>query len=267
MIPSLGFSVQEQSEMSLSAGRIEEMAAIFSASGCLLLKDIFPMGLMQQLYRHLLWHYRRYLLPDAYHDDALRVGESRWMVTLKLKGPFADPLVFAHPLLWPLFRHLLGEEMILNSFGGVLSLPGAKAQHEHRDLPALFGDHPIDAQMPCFALTLMIPLVECNEHNGTTMLRVGSHLVPEKQAEQMQGELPIVPVGSCLLMDYRLHHGGTPNHSEQARPLIYAVYSRPWLRDYRNFKKQHPLLIPRRVFRGLSETQRALLATAHQTWW
>ncbi|MCB9644694.1 MAG: phytanoyl-CoA dioxygenase family protein [Myxococcales bacterium] len=267
MLPSLRFSPQEQSQLTLLPETLDQMETAFTQAGCLLLEQVFPQATIQQVLRYFLLHYRRFLTPDSYHEDALRVGDERWMVTVKLKGAFADPLLWAHPLIYPLFSRLLGEELILNSFGVVVSLPGAKAQHEHRDLPALFGDQPIDAMMPCFAMTLMVPLISCNEHHGTTMLRVGSHLVSEQEAEGMEETRPEVPTGSCLLMDYRLHHGGTANLSQTARPLLYAVFSKPWLRDYRNFKKQHPLCIPRRTLAGISPHLQGLFAQARVTWW
>jgi hypothetical protein len=69
-----------------------------------------------------------------------------------------------------------------------------------------------------------------------------------------------------LLIDYRLQHGGTANHAKQARPLLYLVYSRPWFRDHRNFKKQSALLTTRASFRKMDAPLKQMLRFAEQRW-
>jgi hypothetical protein len=44
-------------------------------------------------------------------------------------------------------------------------------------------------------------------------------------------------------MDYRLVHAGTQNRSPNPRPVLYNVYARPWYRDWKNYRKQPPLVI------------------------
>lgn len=134
---------------------------------------------------------------------------------------------------------MLGQDCILGGFGAVVSLPGASDQHEHRDHTPLFGSA-IDRQLPCVAITVITPLVDMNETTGTTRVYTASHTLAGHPSAD-SAEEPSVRVGSSLLMDYRLMHGGTANRSQLERPVLYSVYSRPWFRDVNNSTK-HPLL-------------------------
>lgn len=69
---------------------------------------------------------------------------------------------------------------------------------------------------------------------------------------------PLGPVGSCLLMDYRLTHQGLANRSNQVRPVLSMVYNRPWFRDAVNYKKQPPLAISTEEFSRIPESYRGL---------
>jgi len=267
MIPTFDFAKQQSWESEPKPEVLAKMQSVFRESGCLHLKGIYPPTFLETLHRHFSKQYRKYMNPHQGHDNALKVGNKRWMVTVKMQDAFAETLLYAHPLLLSFAKLLLGEECVLNSFGCVVALPGALDQHGHRDLPALFDDTPIDGELPCFALTLLLPLVDCNEVQGTTELRVGSHLVTEAEAEQMAAARPDISLGSCVLMDYRLHHGGTANLSDKPRPLLYMAYSRPWFLDYRNYKRQSPLWITRKTYRQMEREHRALFSRAKVTWW
>jgi ectoine hydroxylase-related dioxygenase (phytanoyl-CoA dioxygenase family) len=105
-----------------------------------------------------------------------------------------------------------------------------------------------------------------NTINGTTALWLGSH----RDAGAAKGESaePEVREGSCMLWDFRLKHGGTPNQGTAPRPLLYLTYCRRWFLDQINFnnrqenKKQRPLLASAQFLAGLSEHHQRLLARA-----
>ena len=80
---------------------------------------------------------------------------------------------------------------------------------------------------------------------------------------------PVVREGSCMLWDFRLMHGGTPNRSALPRPLLYLTYCRPWFVEYMNFNakknpKQKPLLATKTFLSGLSEQHQRLLVRAQE---
>jgi hypothetical protein len=73
---------------------------------------------------------------------------------------------------------------------------------------------------------------------GTTRLWPRTHVLDDEAAAAVAPEDPVVLAGSCLLMDYRLRHGGTANRSETVRPILYNVYQRRWFRDFVNYGQQ-----------------------------
>jgi ectoine hydroxylase-related dioxygenase (phytanoyl-CoA dioxygenase family) len=239
---------------------------MFRSHGCLLLEGVLERRQVERLHAAFVRRYRRYF-RDREHADALRVGGGRFMVTVTLRPPFDTPALYANPLVYPILQRLLGPQCVLGSFGSVISLPGAPDQHVHRDHPPLFEEPGLDAEMPAFAVTLIVPLVELDATNGTTRLWPGSHRVWDESVESIEPEDPLVAAGSCLLMDYRLRHGGTANRSTDVRPILYSVYQRPWFRDTQNFKKQDPLQITARAYRALAEEHRPLFAAAEVLHW
>ena len=191
------------------------------------------------------------------HDDALRVGDRRLIITINLEPPFNDPQLFANPYLLPVLEAALDDGFVLGAFGIVCSLASAPAQHRHADGGFLFPRSGIDMLLPASAITVGIPLLEMNDVHGTTALWLGSHRdasrVPNECEEE--GIKPIVREGSCMLWDFRLSHGGTPNRSALPRPLLYLTYCRPWFLDHLNYGKSNPsrnLCLSRRIFGRVS---------------
>ena len=88
---------------------------------------------------------------------------------------------------------------------------------------------------------------------------MGSHVVDIDQETEYQD--PIVPLGSCLLMDYRLLHGGMANRSSQVRPILYNVYCRPWFHDDLNFRRQSALKLTDKEYRRVPKALQYLFAS------
>jgi ectoine hydroxylase-related dioxygenase (phytanoyl-CoA dioxygenase family) len=110
---------------------------------------------------------------------------------------------------------------------------------------------------------MLVPLVEMNESSGTTRTFMGSHRADfDKSAYQD----PLVPVGSCLLMDYRLLHGGLANRSSKERPILYNVYCRPWFRDDLNFRRQSAIKISDEEFGRVPEALQNLFSWRGDTY-
>lgn len=203
-------------------------------NGYAILDRLLPEATMAALQRAFAAHAGQ-LLDEAPRDSALEVGDRRNLFPLPFTGAFADPLVWANPAIVALARLALADEAILESYGVVVSLPGAERQHFHRDGPALF-DSAISPLLPAHALTVAFPLVEMNETNGTTALWPGSHRW-QKADEKAPSFSPAVPPGSAMLWDFRTYHAGTANSSAQPRPLITATFARRWYQDPVNFEQ------------------------------
>jgi ectoine hydroxylase-related dioxygenase (phytanoyl-CoA dioxygenase family) len=95
---------------------------------------------------------------------------------------------------------------------------------------------------------------------GPTLVWPGSHRSPNFNPESLEPEKPMLSLGDCLLMDYRLVHGGAANQSDQVRPILYNIYFRPWFRDYINYSKQRRLEISREALNQVPPQYRHLFA-------
>lgn len=258
MLPTISFTPDEHARSCVRQDVLQQAVKQFRLHGCLFLDDVFPTKFMTRLRNAYQKRYARYF-EEAHHLDALEVGQKRYMVTVAFRPPFTAPLLYAHPLVLPIIRAILGEDCVLGSLASVVSLPGAALQHLHRDGPALFPTMPNEL-LPCYALTMAIPLIEFNDVHGTTRMWPGTHLQIAEQPVNASFVDPQVPVGSCFLMDYRILHQGTENRSQHVRPLLYLVYHRPWFKDYRNYKKQPFLIISKRQYQKIPECYRGMFA-------
>jgi ectoine hydroxylase-related dioxygenase (phytanoyl-CoA dioxygenase family) len=187
------------------------------------------------------------------------VGNRRLQVPVDFSAPFGSPDLYANPLILPILQALLGPGLFFGIFGSVTSLPGAEDQHLHRDNPLLFGEA-INRFLPPYAINLFVPLVEFNAMTGTTRLLPGTHVRTGPEALQHPACDPIVRVGSCLLMDYRLYHQGTANRSETIRPMLFCAYHLPWYKDYWNQKTWPFLRISDADYAAIPAEHRSMFA-------
>jgi ectoine hydroxylase-related dioxygenase (phytanoyl-CoA dioxygenase family) len=254
-------SIQASDNVTTSA-ILKQAADLFLEHGCLVLKSAFDPQFIAMLHRDFVKKYNRYF-QDTTFPDALKVGDKRTMVTLRVESYFNSPELYANFRTFNLLKYLLSDAMILGSMGAVSALPGAQRQHVHRDHANIFdtttvypgGDrcYPV---LPPYAITVVVPLVALDELTGSTRMWPGSHLVLDNQAMAGPAVEPMVALGDCYLMDYRLMHGGMPNRSEIVRPILYNVYYRPWFRDYQNYPLQTAL--------SMTETERAKVPAAYR---
>jgi len=220
------------------AGWIEAAADCLVRQGYLILDNVLPARVVEALDAAFLETYDR-LIKDEDSDEVRRVGFQRYMMALGFSGPFADPLVFANPHILSVVRRVMEPTAVMEAYGVIVSLPGAPAQPLHFDGPHLFSTE-LATILPAYAVTCGLPLIEMNEENGTTCIRPGSH---RWRSEEEGGPAlaPRIPVGSCMMWDFRLRHFGTANRSTVPRPLLYCTYARPWFKDPVNFRDKKRL--------------------------
>lgn len=101
-----------------------------------------------------------------------------------------------------------------------------------------------------------------NELTGTTRFYKGSHRIPTDEVEALGAQDPQVPVGSCLLNDYRCAHRGLGNQSQQVRPILTLIFNRRWFRDFKDLSKQPPLRLTDAACQRLPADFRPLFS-----WW
>ena len=81
----------------------------------------------------------------------------------------------------------------------------------------------------------------------------GRNPVVERLAEYFPSIKVVLKPGEILIRDLAMWHRGTPNRSQEARPNLALIYSRPWLKTH-----YPPIEIPQSTYEGLSERARKL---------
>lgn len=90
-------------------------------------------------------------------------------------------------------------------------------------------DSGFNAVLPTWAVTFVCPSGPIDALRDTTALWPGSQLANE-EPDAPAFVAPEVLPGCCALWDFRTWHRGLENRSDEARPLLYAVASRPlWI--------------------------------------
>lgn len=254
MLITIEFTAEERAARSPASEKVTRAATALRTHGCVFLRDVLPAPFVAAL-RDAFLARQSDQLQAALRDEAGGVGHKRFQVPLDLSGPFNDPQLYANPFVLPILRAVLGEELVLGGCGTVTSLPGATDQHVHRDGPPLFNKV-VNRMVPAHAVDLFVPLIELNEHTGSTRLFPDTHINTDLDPATATFVDPVIPVGSCLLIDYRLYHQGRANRSDQIRPLLYCVYHQPWFKDYKNHATT--------AFFRLSDAERAKIQPEHR---
>ena len=257
----------ERNTGKFSSATLRNASHCMRTDGALILEQIIDPALVLEAKEIFAQRYDRYL-DGQKHDDALQVGDRRLMITVDLEPPLGRRELFANSWLFSVLRDTFEDDFILDAFGVVCSLPAAPRQHIHQDGGVLFPQAGLNRLLPLTAVTVAIPLLEMNQTHGTTAIWAGSHR-DEARADRARalaegGEEPLVREGSCMLWDYRLQHGGTPNRSSVPRPLLYMTYCRPWFTDHKNYRKQAPLRVSKGFMAELPDELRCLLARARE---
>ena len=249
-MPRLIYSPEDLAATSVRPEMLALGVSLFQTYGTVQIDNAIPVEVVEQLHDVFLKRYAAYFREDD-HPDALRLGDKRYMLTVDLESPFDDPLVVGAPMVLPIIRQVLGDDCVLGAYTAVISLPGSEDQRLHKDHPALFPGTEWHFKLPCFAAQIIIPLIPLDETTGTTRFYKGTHLIPTEQAEAAGAQDPIVPLGSCLLNDYRCAHRGRGNRSQQVRPILTLIFNRPWFRDFKNYGKQPPLRLNEAAYEKL----------------
>jgi ectoine hydroxylase-related dioxygenase (phytanoyl-CoA dioxygenase family) len=231
----------------------------FVRNGYALLDHVLSVPDVSALRGEFHARYEKYL-QDREYGETMEVGNKRFLVPVELSGGFAEAQVWANRYVIAVVRELLGEDAVLDNFGAVVSLGGSEKQHSHRDASLLFESR-ISSILPAYAMTVVLPLIDMNERQGTTAIWPGSHRWTEFQDKE-PALVPEIPAGSAFMWDYRLYHFGTPNQTSVPRPMIYGAYARSWYRDAANFRKetQRRLWLPDGFVAALPKDQRRLFA-------
>lgn len=251
-MPSLQLTPQERESHRLSPETLRLAAQSVAVDGYVVFESVLPAAQVAQLHAAFVHVFDAYLA----RTDPNR-GANRFQMHLPFMAPFCDPAVIENPLAMAVLDQLLGKDYVCHYFASDTPLPGSDYQAVHSDIGLLFPEKPFS--LPAYSVVANIPLVDFREDNGPLEIWPGgTHMMPggtdlQTLAPMMHSEACLMPAGSLLLRDMRMWHRGTPNRSNQARPNLALIYSRPWLKTH-----YPPIGIPQETYDGLSERAKKL---------
>jgi len=136
------------------------------------------------------------------------VGNNRYTVSLRIQAPCSDPALFASPVLVDTVKAHIGEEPIVNAYGGVITYPGANSQRIHREHPLLFTNDQFHQRLAAYAINVLIPLVDLDEQPGGTPWCEGTHRIPAEARWQGLSKLVYAKRGDALPLPRIMKLGG-----------------------------------------------------------
>ncbi len=190
--------------------------------------------------------------------DSPNRGAQRFYVTLPFAQPYADPQIYEDEDVLAIVEGLAGKDYVMCQLATDTPLLGSDYQDLHRDAPPLFPEWEIET--PSFQLAVNFPLVDVTPELGPFEVARGTHMVSKAEALRMldQGEVKLeaicLALGDVMIRDVRGLHRGTPNRTDQPRPMVVIGYSRKWLN-----RPEVSIRIPREEFGKLSERARKML--------
>jgi len=233
---------------------IDKSSEILTKTGAVLIDQIISPDLVSALREDFDRQAREWQSSGLGKPN--NVGDKRFTVPIRIRGAFEDPAVFANPVLVDLMTRMMGEKPVLHAFGGVVTHAGARMQHIHREHPLLFNTDPGNANVPLYATTILVPLIDLDEESGGTQYWAGTHTTGKDDNWKGPSEVVYTKAGSALVLDYRTYHGGMPCASTHGRPLLYFTYAMPWFTDTLAFESHAAL--------GLSDAERMNIPEKHR---
>ncbi|HEX3675380.1 MAG TPA: phytanoyl-CoA dioxygenase family protein [Rhizomicrobium sp.] len=263
-------SDDERANFALHEATAARAQAALREHGCLVLRGTFDPAFIAALYAEFLAQYGALSAAEMEALSAkppptplLKVGEGRYDITPRMTGAFGRTELFANPLLCRFLTLALSGAMRLSGCTLVASYPGAARQHIHRDHPHLFGEADVAANLPAYAISVALPLVDVDAQNGPTGVWPGSHRWNDGAPPAPETAIAVsLRRGDCLMTDYRTLHTGLPNTSAQVRPIAYLVYARPWFFDELNYTTRPSLDMTLEEYEALPADAQSLLTRA-----
>ncbi len=185
-------------------------------------------------------------------------GANRHYVTLPFAAPFDDPHFFEDPDVLAIVERVAGPDPVMCQLATDTPMLGSDYQDIHRDTPPLFPER--EEEPPSYQLAVNFPLIDVTAAHGPVEIAPATHRLPRDEGVAMidAGLVRLQPypmaLGDLMIRDVRGLHRGTPNTTDEPRPMVVIGYSRRWL-----FRPEVAIHVPRSAVAGLSERARRLL--------
>jgi hypothetical protein len=238
----------------LSAGELDRAARLVGRDGVCVLRNVFPTALITR------W---AAAFADVVRERSARPGglaprgQGRFYLTLPWRPPFSNPAVFANRQILGVLERVFGQPYVMVQLAADTPVRGSDYQDVHRDHPPLFAENVVT---PLYALAVNIPLCDVGPDNGPLEIARGTHRLSrvDALAKIASGEVPLEPIymsmGDVLIRTPLALHRGTPNRTDEGRPMVVIGYVMRWLNT-----PAVELRIPRREHEALPKRLRSLL--------
>lgn len=234
---------------------ITNFVALAHRDGFCVLKNHFPKEKILQWRKHCLALLNEQI---AVEGEKTSRGEHRYYVTFPFEMPFADPAFYEDPYILAIVEELVGKNFVMCQLASDTPLKGSTYQNIHRDCPPLFPEAGIET--PMYQLAINFPLVDVTPENGPLEIVRGTHILSREQGLDLLEQKKVaieqvsLQMGDVMIRDVRTLHRGTPNKTDEPRPMVVIGYSRSWLH-----RPEVSIQIPRSEFEKLSDTAKNML--------
>lgn len=227
----------------------DEIARVVQEDGCVVIANLAPPQLMDQLLAEMEPH-----LEATRGGDTDFLGRTtRRVGALIARSPSARSLV-TDPIILGTMEHALGDHGSTYQIDltQIIDIgPGEPGQKIHQD-QWVYDRFPFPEGFIA-EIGTMWAATDFTEEMGATRLVVGSHLWAEQpdEVDAVQTTPAVMTKGSVLLYVGSLYHGGGANQSSVHRIGVNIGYSLGWLRQEENQFLACPFEVARTLPEGL----------------
>ena len=197
----------------------------------------------------------------AEHIERPNRGPNRHFLAMPFHPPCFAPEFFFDARILGIARGLMGDNIVADQWGCDAPISGAQYQQPHADYRRpLFPEHP-HLDLPFYMLVVSFGLVDIGLENGPIEIAPGTHRMPRDEAmdaiemRKIELEPVLLDIGDVLIRHPWALHRGSPNRSDQPRPLLTIRYVRDWYADF----SRDVRAIPVNIWTALTPEQQSLL--------
>jgi ectoine hydroxylase-related dioxygenase (phytanoyl-CoA dioxygenase family) len=234
----------------------DALARDFNRDSIVVLRNHFDPAVLRRWSREFAPLLEAHMVAER--DNPNR-GSQRFYVTLPFSGTFADPAIYEDDDVLAIVERVAGPDPVMCQLATDTPLKGSDYQAWHADTPLLFPETD-DNDTPSFQIAVNFPLVDVTDAHGPLETTHGTHRMRKELAMQKlaAGELAVhrltMALGDVMIRDVRAVHRGTPNVTDEARPMVVIGYSRRWLH-----RPEVNIRVPRSVHETMSERGKRLV--------
>lgn len=264
-VPSISLEVSTDANGPAQELRLALAEQLYRQYGTLLIHNVYDPKLIRRCQQQFLSEYEP-LIQEKMKTQRGLSRSRRLKVSLALAGDFNTPGFYANEFVIRLMRRLLGPQLVVGSQMALTVLPGAQDQEGSVYHRPLFAQHPDDAPVasPPAAVRCLIPLVDLDGETGTIAVKKGSQRLSRKAAQALSYQAPVVPMGSCCLLDVAMTQKTHGNRTERHWTVVDLIYQRAWFVDRHNFRNLPPLTITSEEYSKIPGRHRKLFDWAMQ---